>query len=244
VARLESGREERGHVLIGADGIGSVVRAQLLADGPPRYAGYAGWRAVVHAPPGLVSPGTFSESWGRGVRFGIVDIGGRRIYWFVSETCREGSWERGGIKSEFVQRFRGWHPPVEALLDATPEGAITATGIYDRPPARRWGAGRITLLGDAAHPMTPNIGQGACQALEDAVVLGRCLADAPGAEGLREYERLRIPRTSALVRRSRQLGALAQASKPPLTFLRDTLVRAIPDRVQRAQQRQVLQVDL
>ena len=244
VARLEDGREERGDVLIGADGIGSAVRAQLLADGPPRYAGYAGWRAVVEVPPGLVQRGTFSESWGRGLRFGIVDIGGGRVYWFVSETCREGSWERPGVKSEFLRRFRGWHAPVESLIEATPEEAITVTGIYDRPPARRWGVHRTTLLGDAAHPMTPNIGQGACQALEDAVVLARCLSDAPGPEGLRQYERLRIPRTSALVRRSRQLGALAQTSKPPLTLLRDTLVRATPARVQRAQQRQVLEVEL
>src|SRR5207244_3836031 len=133
--------------------IGSVVRAQLHGEDPPRYAGYAGWRAVVEAPPGSVAPGTFSESWGRGDRFGIVDIGGGRVYWFVSELTPEGGWERSGVKSDFLRRLRGWHDPVEALVEATPEEAISGLGIYDRPPRGDWGRGRATLLGDAAHPM-------------------------------------------------------------------------------------------
>jgi 2-polyprenyl-6-methoxyphenol hydroxylase-like FAD-dependent oxidoreductase len=241
VAHFADRSEAQVDVLVGADGIRSLVRARLLHDGAPRYAGYAGWRAVAEPPAGLVPPGTFSESWGRGIRFGIVDVGGGRVYWFVSQNAREGDWERSGVKEEFLFRLRGWHEPVEALVAATDEAAISGLGIYDRPPAKRWGAGRATLLGDAAHPMTPNVGQGACQAIEDAVVLAACLSEGGDpAAALRRYEARRIPRTSAIVRRSWQLGRLAQAPGPPLTWLRDAIVRATPERVQRAQQRRLL----
>jgi 2-polyprenyl-6-methoxyphenol hydroxylase-like FAD-dependent oxidoreductase len=244
-ARLEDGSEERADLLVGADGIRSLVRGRVLADGPPRYAGYAGWRAVVAPEPGLVGPGTFSESWGTGLRFGIVDIGGGRVYWFVSESARERSWERSGVKDEFLRRLQGWHEPVEALVRATDEGAIAGTGIYHRTPARRWGRGRVTLLGDAAHPMTPDVGQGAGQALEDAVVLARSLEGAIDLEAaLRAYERRRLARTSAVVRSARQFGRLAQASNPVTVRLRDLTMRLTPAVVQRAQQRRLLDHEL
>jgi 2-polyprenyl-6-methoxyphenol hydroxylase-like FAD-dependent oxidoreductase len=103
---------------------------------------------------------------------------------------------------------------------------------YDRPPSPRWGTGRVTLLGDAAHPMTPNLGQGACQALEDAVVLGASLSGATDvARALRAYEARRIPRTTAIVNRSWQVGRIAQWQHPLACGLRDTLVRLTPPRL-------------
>ena len=125
------------------------------------------------------------------------------------------------------------HAPIPALIDATPEALILRHDIYDRPPLTWWGQGRVTLLGDAAHPMTPNLGQGACQAIEDAVVLGRAVAaqrDIPTA--LRSYEQQRIPRTSALTTQARQIGQTGQWQQPLLVALRDTAMRLLPAQLQ------------
>lgn len=244
VARLAHGRLEEGDLLVGADGIDSVVRTGMLGDGPPRYAGYAGWRMVLPLVPG-VEPDTFSESWGRGLRVGIVPIGQGRVYWFVSESAPEGASRAGhGSKARIRELLERWHDPIPALVESTTEEAITVTDIYDRRPVRRWSHGRVTLLGDAAHPMTPNLGQGACQALEDAVVLGRCLAETREVEAaLRRYEERRRRRASRIVRRSRQAGQLAQASTRVGCLLRDTLTRLTPERVALAQRERMAAFD-
>ncbi len=120
------------------------------------------------------------------------------------------------------------------MIRATQGGAILRTDVYDRELLEGgWGRGRVTLLGDAAHPMTPNLGQGACQAIEDAVVLARCLRDQEDAVGaLRRYEALRAPRTASIVRRSRRVGRVGQLENPLLCRLRDRMLKIIPARVQ------------
>src|SRR5262249_38146230 len=206
-------------VLLGADGLHSVVRRQLFGAAPPRYAGFTAWRAVVPAPDGLAIPA--GEYWGRGQEFGVIPLGGRRIYWFATHTLPER--QQGDLhasseqKQALLRLFRGWYPAIPALIEATPDEAVLRNDIYDRPPLAAWSRGRATLLGDAAHPMTPNLGQGACQALEDAVVLAASLAAATTADradriphALETYQSARLPRANRVVARSRQLGALIQ----------------------------------
>jgi 2-polyprenyl-6-methoxyphenol hydroxylase-like FAD-dependent oxidoreductase len=243
-ARLADGGVEEGDLVVGADGIRSVVRAELRVEGPPRYAGYAGWRMVVPAVGG-VEPVTFSESWGRGLRVGIVPIGRGQVYWFVSESAAEGASHAGpGSKERFLELLDSWHDPIPALVEATPEQAMTVTDVHDRKPSRQWGRGRVTLLGDAAHAMTPNLGQGACQALEDAVVLGRALEETRDVEAaLRRYEERRRSRANRIVARSRQAGRLAQAQSPIGCWLRDTLTRLTPERVAIAQRERMAAFD-
>jgi 2-polyprenyl-6-methoxyphenol hydroxylase-like FAD-dependent oxidoreductase len=122
------------------------------------------------------------------------------------------------------------------------EDAILRTDIYDREPlGESWGTGRVTLLGDAAHPMTPNLGQGACQTIEDAVVLARCLDEGGAiAEALRRYERLRADRTAMVVRRSRRVGVVGQLENALLCRLRDRVLTIIPQKVQLGQLEEVL----
>jgi 2-polyprenyl-6-methoxyphenol hydroxylase-like FAD-dependent oxidoreductase len=155
--------------------------------------------------------GRMTETWGRGVRFGLVPIGGGCLYWFVSES--RGEPEAGlvrGRKEQLARLVEGWHEPIGAAIASTPEEAISGTGVYWRKPARIWGRGRITLLGDAAHPMTPDLSQGAAQALEDAVVLAAALRDAADpVAGLRAYESARRKRAARIVKRSRSAGNLA-----------------------------------
>jgi 2-polyprenyl-6-methoxyphenol hydroxylase-like FAD-dependent oxidoreductase len=239
------GEEIEGDLLVGADGLRSKSREWLLGDGSPTYAGYTGWRAVTRFEHESLS-GRMTETWGRGLRFGLIPIGDGRLYWFVSESRPEPEAPLvPGRKEELARLVRGWHEPIEAALASTPEEAISGTGIYWRRPTRTWGRGRVTLLGDAVHPMTPDLSQGAAQALEDAVVLAASLRDAPDpVAGLRAYESARRSRTAQIVKRSRAAGRLAQASSALGSGLRDAVIGALPNRLHGIQQARIVDTEL
>jgi 2-polyprenyl-6-methoxyphenol hydroxylase-like FAD-dependent oxidoreductase len=202
----------------------------MLADGPPVYRGYTAWRGVA---PASASPGLDAgvETWGCGRRFGMVPIDGGRVYWYATVNAPPAGSDTS--RATLHALVGGWHAPIAALIDATPEDAILRADVGDRPRARAWVQERVALLGDAAHPMTPNLGQGACQAIEDAVVLTRCLADAPDAGALSAYEARRRARAEAAVRDARRLGAVAQWESPLACRLRDAAVATIPGRALR-----------
>lgn len=234
VARFTDGSEERGDLLIGADGLDSSVRAQLFGRRAPRYAGYTAWRGIAEVGDGLVPEEAGLNLWGRGSEFGLVSVGRGRCYWFVTRNAPQGAAEdAAGRKREVLDLLRGWYEPARAAVEATEESKVLRNDIYDRDPLKHWSAGRVTLLGDAAHPMTPNLGQGACQAIEDAVVLARCLGSGDGvAHSLRLYEAGRIPRTTDVVRRSRLAGRIVQLENPLLCRLRDAVARSTSTRAQ------------
>ncbi|HMQ33331.1 MAG TPA: FAD-dependent monooxygenase [Chloroflexaceae bacterium] len=225
-ASFADGSRADGDLLVGADGIRSAVRARLVGDGEPVYAGYVAYRGVVRFDPARIAAG---EYWGPGLRFGAAPMSGGRVYWWATRNAPAG--ERMAPREAHVllrERFAGWAEPIPALIAATPPEAVLLNEIADRRPLRRWSRGRITLLGDAAHPTTPNLGQGACQALEDAVALADALAgqdDIPAA--LLAYERRRIPRTTQIVLQSRRIGQLGQWSHPLACAARDALLRAL-----------------
>lgn len=239
---LSDGSSETGDVLVGADGLRSVVRRELLGDEPLRYAGYTSWRGVAPAEALLEDRLGMSESWGPGARFGIVPIGFGQVYWFATLNTPAGGTDAPGTSRErLLEVFGGWHAPIAGLLQATPEEAILRTDINDRPPASRWTKGRVTLLGDAAHPMTPNMGQGGCQAIEDAVVLAGCLSRASGVEAaLADYEHRRVDRANSFVARSYSLGRMAQWESAAGRFVRDALLRMVPEGVATKQARETL----
>ena len=238
-AFFDDGTEERADLLVGADGLRSTIRRGLLGDGNPRYAGYTAWRAVVAPEDELVPAGEAWEVWGRGVRFICTQIGQGRVYWAVSKNAPEGEHDvsTGAAKDALLELCAGWLEPVEELIAATEKAAILRTDIYDRDPVRkRWGKGRVTLLGDAAHPMTPDLGQGACQAIEDAVALVECLEERENIEAALElYEARRTRRTAAIGRGSRRLGRIAQLQHPLACALRDAALRALPSRLEMKQ---------
>lgn len=232
-AHFADGAQVRGDLLIGADGLHSVVRAQLHGKQKPRYAGYTAWRSVVNFAAEQLLPG---ETWGAGVRFGQVPMSGQRAYWFATKNAPEGERSPDGEQAELLRIFRDGHAPITALIEASAENTILRNDIYDRPPLRRWGENRVTLLGDAAHPMTPNLGQGACQALEDAVVLARCLREPSDVvAALRTYEAQRIPRTSAIVTESRRVGEIGQWQRPAAIQVRKFLMKQVVARIQTRQ---------
>lgn len=232
--RFGDGRAERADLLIGADGINSAVRRQLFPEAQLRYSGYAAWRGVVEAAPGIAE-GATSESLGRGARFGIVPIGRGRVYWYATANTPAGVMQGGGDRKEFLlRRFSNWHTPVEQLIEATPRDVVLRGDIYDLEPMRSWHRGRVVLLGDAAHPTTPNMGQGACMAIESAYTLARCLSRAEDlGAALTRYERGRMPRTAWITRQSRAAGRVGQVEGRIASAARDLLLAVTPDALMR-----------
>lgn len=226
-AQLEDGREIEGDLLVAADGIHSILRAQLFGARPLRYAGYTAWRGVASLEEKQFPTGVSSQSWGQGRLFGLIPLTQGRMYWFASLTMREGeNKEETGAQSKQRMRdlFQGWHSPIEATIEAADPSTISRAGIYETRPLRHWSIGRVTLLGDAAHAMTPNMGQGACQAIEDAVVLGRCLREEHDiSTALRHYEMRRSKRVQRVALLSRRIGWLAQLEH--LCEVRNTLMK-------------------
>ncbi len=225
IAHFADGQQQQTDLLVGADGLYSVIREQLLGQQPPRYSGYTCWRGVALFEEQHVSPGISSETWGRGRRFGMLPIGNGRVFWYATHNCPAGEQDRAGERKAKLSRlFQGWREPIGRLIEATDEEAILRNDIFDRRPVRHWGSGRATLLGDAAHPPTPNLGQGACQALEDALVLAGCLADRrEPVAALRTYEARRIRRSAAIIEQSALFGKIGQWEQPLLCSLRDGL---------------------
>jgi salicylate hydroxylase len=245
-ALLDDGSSERGTVLVGADGIHSVVRDLVFAPGKPRPSGYAAWRGLV---PGEAAAALGIERrsyiWlgpGRSVVLYYVS-GGRLLNWVGIGSVRDPaiereSWSATGSAEVLLRDHEGWHPQILELLAATERPFLTA--LHDRDPLDSWVLGRIALLGDAAHPMLPYHAQGAVQSLEDAWVLARSIASArrsaPAAGGasledaLRRYERLRRDRATQVQAYSRAAQDWYHVSEPAELARRAERFRAIARR--------------
>nr|WP_202447436.1 FAD-dependent monooxygenase [Streptomyces sp. SID5468] len=228
------GRRARGDVLIGADGFNSAIRRQLTGPEQPRESGYLCWVATPEFTHPKVPKQYGAHYWGRGKRFGIANIGGGQIYWWGTKNMpveRARDWR--GTKDEIVHAYAGWADEVRAAVAATPIEQITAFPARDRPFLERWGTGPVTLLGDAAHPMMTSLGQGACMAVEDAVVLAHHLAARPDdpQAALRGYEAERRPRTRRIVEGAHALSALEQTEQPLRILGRDLFFRFAPGSV-------------
>ena len=226
--RFADGRETVADVLIGADGVHSVIREQLLGSAPLRYRGYTSVRSVT--PAGSVpAPAGSAETWGRGARFGLGPTGGGRIIWWATWNAAEGGTEDGDTAAWLRKLFGSWHDPIPAVIDATPGTALVRTDIYDRRPARTWGRGRAILLGDAIHPMTPDLAQGACQAIVDATCLATCLAGTRDTRAAaREYQRRRRRNAAITTLTARTMGAMGQWDSRLACAARDAVMPAMP----------------
>jgi 2-polyprenyl-6-methoxyphenol hydroxylase-like FAD-dependent oxidoreductase len=227
-ALFADGRRERGALLVGADGLHSAVRRASLGDSPLRYAGYTSWRGVADLA-GAMPAHEVTEMWGVGARFGFADISRGETYWFAVLNAREG--ERESNSLDLVRRhFGAWAEPVPKLLANTRPDRVFRTDIHDRPPVASWSRERVTLLGDAAHPTTPNLGQGGSMAIEDAVVLAHALERASSLpEALADYEQRRVARTSRVVEASFRFGRLAHVDNRFAIAVRNALFRLMPE---------------
>ena len=221
-------------LVVVADGAASRLRRALPRARPLRDQGYVGWRALVDRAPAGWSDGRVTETWGSGRRFGIAAVGGGRTYWYASaNTDLIEPYNALSRRELLAGLFHGWHAPVEELIAASDDEAVLQHPIADSGPIASWSAwGRVAMLGDAAHPLTPNLGQGAAMALEDAWTLARCLAtDRPIDKALKHYRQHRRGRVAVVWAASRLLGQVIQVTEPWQEALRAAVLRATPDRL-------------
>ncbi len=226
VVTLAEGARVGADLLIGADGVHSVTRATILADGEPDYHGIVAYRGVVD----LEAPERIGEFWGPGGVFGVVPLMDGRVYWYATRLEPD----QEGAAADLGTTFGDWCAPVPRVLEQG--GRRLRHPLVDRPPARAWTRGRVTLLGDAAHPMLPFLGQGACQAIEDAVALGAAVTlTGPVPAALARYESTRRDRVAMIVKRSRSAARIAHLRAGWQRSLRDRLIPALPATVMRRQ---------
>ncbi|MFD0677346.1 MULTISPECIES: FAD-dependent monooxygenase [unclassified Paenibacillus] len=228
--KFADGHLEQGCLLIGADGIHSKVRNALFGEVPLRYCGYAAYRGMVDNHSTILSHQIGMEVWGEGKRFGLFHTGHKGIYWFATlNSAADNSISPNGIKQRLLHEFAGWHPPVEQILHLTDESKMLRHLIYDLPKLSYWTKGRATLLGDAAHAMTPNLGQGACQAIEDSMALVESIQRGPDLNtALQRYEAGRISQVRKVVNLSYRMGKVSQWSHPWLCGIRNWAFAALP----------------
>jgi 2-polyprenyl-6-methoxyphenol hydroxylase-like FAD-dependent oxidoreductase len=211
-------------LVVAADGIGSVTRPGLFPGHPGlRYAGFTTWQLL--AGP-VTGPVPMAESWGRGTVFGVMPLSGGRVYCYAAAPADAGA-RAGDELAELVRLFGSWHEPIPALLAAARPRDVLRHDVAElAAPLPSFHRGRTVLLGDAAHPMTPNLGQGACQALEDAAVISRLAAgtEPDAVTGmLARYTAARLPRTTDVVRWSRRAATMATRASPPAVAMRNML---------------------
>jgi 2-polyprenyl-6-methoxyphenol hydroxylase-like FAD-dependent oxidoreductase len=225
--RFADGNAETAAIVIGADGVRSAIRAALFDPRPPLDAGFTAYRAVIErdAPRAVMT-------WGCGARFGLMPLTHGRVNWFASLNKEPDALGDGQeLKAALRRQFTDWPDPVRTAIEATPPGTIMVRRIFHARPLSAWNHGRVALLGDAAHAMTPSLGQGACQAFEDAAALRHAFgATSDVAEALARYDTLRRRRANAMAARSRRVDAAIQLRFGLACSLRDFAAAAVPAR--------------
>lgn len=203
--------ESEADLIVGADGLRSVLRGFLFPQYPgPSYAGYTAWRMVLPAPAGVE---TGFETWGTdGRRFAVLPLSGDRLYCYATATVPAGR-TSANEPAELTRLFGDWHEPIPQIVAALDQDQVLHNDVEElATPLPSFDRGRVALLGDAAHAMTPDLGQGGGMAIEDAVVLAQLLGeDRPVVPALREYTEIRLPRTTAVARKSRRAGRMYSA---------------------------------
>jgi salicylate hydroxylase len=216
-----------GQVLVGADGIHSSIRQGLFGEQMPRFTGQVAWRFLAPAArldPSAVAPGV-TAWWGPGQHFVHYLVGQGQwvncVCVLESTQWAQESWVQRGEVAAVAEDFKGWHPSLASLIKAADASEVYKWALFDRPEMPSWGAGPVTLLGDACHATLPFMAQGAAMAIEDAAVLSRCLREGSEVRAsLKQYEALRKPRTTYVQRASQRNGRVFHA-RPPLSWLRD-----------------------
>ena len=228
--QFSDGSSEKCDVLIGADGLNSVVRKHLFGVVPLRYSGQTCWRGI--SKSSLKDTRTTTELWGKkgGLRASYVQVGENEVYWYVTLKEKEGiKISPTLLKSYLLDLVSEFQSDIQNIIQNTETSAILHNDLFDFKPIPQWHKGNIVLVGDAAHATTPNLGQGACQAIEDAYVLAKCLSEKNDPqEAFKAYQNIRFKKAKFVVETSYQLGLLNNIGGAIGYRLRNLVLKSVP----------------
>ncbi len=227
-------------LIIGADGIHSKARQAIFPESEIRNTNQICWRGVAEYQLPDAYQHQLIEAWGKGERFGFVKIASNTVYWFAVKSFKPGKAELGS--EQLTDYFNYFNPMVNEIIEATPVNQIHAAPLTDLKPMKEWHKGGICLIGDAAHAMTPNMGQGAGQSIEDAHILSQCLGLFNPHEAFERYQDLRLKKVTQIINRSWQIGKIAHLSNPVAVFLRNQLLKLTPDSVNTKQTEMIFEL--
>lgn len=242
--QFADGTEKTPDLVVGADGVNSTVRNQIFPSNHPRYAGEVAYRGLADTTTSNGIEQVGAEFWGRGVRLGYFPVDDERVYWFATVVAESPDTAPEATSAELTKQCRDFTDPVPDLIAATDDETIIQTPLTDVPPLDNWTSSRATLLGDAAHAMTPDLAQGSSQAMEDAAVLTESIATHGATHhALSAYETRRKDRAETILRQSRVQGRLAQVEYPLLAKIRNTAFRYAPSSLLQKQIESMVTVD-
>ncbi|PJJ68238.1 FAD-dependent monooxygenase [Chryseobacterium geocarposphaerae] len=235
---FEDGTIVNAEAVIGADGIKSVVRHQILNIGKLRSSQQKCWRGVSEFDWTTKYNHQAYEAWGKGKRFGFVRINDKKVYWYavVNENLVKNP-------NKLEELFTEFNPEVARMISETPKETIFVSDIIDLEPIFQWQKDRVCLIGDAAHATTPNMGQGACQAIEDAYLLGKLFSEGKSVnEVFTHYEKLRMEKAHYIVNTSSTIGKVSHYENSLAIWLRNTLLKATPSSINETQLEKVFDI--
>lgn len=230
---FEDGESRRPNLVIAADGIHSLFRKKLFSNFAERYAGYTCWRSVVPFQDDAVQVDVSTETWGPQGRFGIVPLAGNQVYWFACINSLRNDETKTNYKVEdLLEVFKDYPHPIPQMIQLATDDQLVHDDILDIKPLSSFVSGHIALIGDAAHATTPNMGQGAGQAIEDALVLANCFErNDDSSAAFQAYENKRVQRARKVIKMSRKIGSASQWEHPLSMALRNTLFQLVPSPV-------------
>lgn len=237
---FEDQSKHNSQTVIGADGINSAVREHVFGKGILRRPGQVCWRGVTSFDLPEKYHDELNEAWGKGKRFGFVKVSEEKIYWYalVNEKNERNQFE------DLQDVFYDFHPMVMDIIRATLKERMVKIDIMDLEPIPHWYKGNVCLIGDAAHAMTPNLGQGTCQAIEDAYILSKHLYKGCDVqESFRKFETERIKKVKILVDKSWKIGKMAHMENHLAVWLRNRMMKALPDSINKKQTTKIYEID-
>jgi len=240
---FEDGTKHQTEVLIGADGLHSVIRKTIFDNTELRIAKQVCWRGITKTNFPKKYQTELNELWGKGKRFGFVAIGDDEYYWYALANFKK------DYREEFkdinlAELYSDFHPFVNQIITSTPKENILTNEMADLKPIPIWNNKNICLLGDSAHATTPNLGQGACQAIESAMVLANCLGKHNTTENaFKEYQKIRIKKAVNVVNTSWRIGKMAHLENRPAIILRNFFMRITPQKIAAKQMAHIFEID-
>ena len=237
---FENGKQIQSSIVLGADGLNSVVRQKFFPKSNIRHANQICWRGIAAYELPTRFKKELNEAWGKSERFGFVQIAENKVYWYALKSFKKDK-EECSI-NDLHHYFNNHNSVIKDILHSTKKEQIYTSEIFDLQPTDTWYKENVCLIGDSAHATTPNMGQGACQAIEDAFVLSEYLDKYDVGKAFAAYQKARLPKAHQIVKTSWLIGKMAHLTNPVLVGLRNQILRLTPSSVNRKQNEQIFQL--